>query len=775
MGLVTGAVTLAGITVAAEVLHTHRSVVGSTAIPWWGVAVAYFLSGVFVAHVTFRNQAYTLTLGEVALVLGLVAASPTALIAGGLAGTALALTVVRRQQPLKVVFNLATFLVEAGVAVLVMQALLGGHRVSSGTGWMAAVGGTVAASALGQVMVAVIVLTSAGGLSLTPMLRTFAFMMIAAVLNTVLGLCALQVAARDPALAALLLIPCAVLAAAYRSYLSERHKHGTVRQLFEASAALHRSHGVDGSITTLLARAQEMFNAEVAELTLHSRNHNGPGRRYTLGPHDGPVLTVVEPSTPDDHPASGRATLLQRPEADCSLQERGLRDGMTVPISGGSGLSGRLTVANRRDMVSSFDRGDLALLEAFAGPASVALENGRLEAELEAQAFHDSLTGLANRVLLAQRLQALISHDRRDGFAVLLLDVDDFKAVNDTLGHAAGDQLLVAIAGRLGDCVSATDTVARLGGDEFALLVDVTAGAGRATAIADRVLESLGRPFRIANCEVSVHVSIGMVVDGATATSVDDLLSSADIAMYRAKAQGKNCRVLFEPLMHAEVMARHQLRLDLEHALTEDQLHVVYQPIVSLESGEVTGAEALVRWNHPTRGPIGPDEFIPLAEETGLIVPLGRFVLNEACAQMMAWRPFLPGLRINVNVSPRQLQDPDVVAEVESVFAAHGVLAGDITLEVTERVMVEGKSALATLSRTAFTRRAGRRRRLRHRVLVTQLSARPPHRRPEDRQAVRRPAGTHRRRPRAGRQRGGPGAQPPARHRGRRHREARAG
>ncbi len=399
MWLVTGAVTIAGTVLAVAVLHTHRSVAGSLAIPWWGMGAAYFLSGVLVAHVTVRNQAYTLTLGEVALVLGLVAAAPTALIAGALAGTALSLTLVRRQQPLKVIFNLATVLVEAGVAILVMQALLGAHRADSGVGWLAAVGGTVTASAVGQVMVTVIVLTSAGGLSLKTVLRTFGFMLVAAALNTVLGLSGLQVAASEPALATLLLIPCVVLAAAYRSYLSERHKHSRVRQLFEASAALHRSRGVDASITTLLARARDMFNAEVAELTLHARNGCGPDRRFTLGAQDA-VEVTVEPSTSNDPAPPGRAALLRRESPASALHTRGLRDGMAVPISAGSGMTGCLTVANRRDTVSSFDRGDLELLEAFAGPASVALENGRLEEELEDQAFHDSLTGLANRALL---------------------------------------------------------------------------------------------------------------------------------------------------------------------------------------------------------------------------------------------------------------------------------------------------------------------------------------------------------------------------------------
>jgi diguanylate cyclase (GGDEF)-like protein len=405
----------------------------------------------------------------------------------------------------------------------------------------------------------------------------------------------------------------------------------------------------------------------------------------------------MDVSESKDPVAPGVAVLLRHDDPSGVLAARGLRDGIAVSISGEGGVTGSLIVANRRDAVSSFDRGDLELLEAFAGPTSVSLANGRLVAELEHQAFHDSLTGLANRALLAQQLQLRIRPGPRERFAVLLLDIDDFKTVNDTLGHPAGDQLLIEVAARLRDCLAPADTAARLGGDEFAVLLDSIASVDQATAVADRLLEVLRRPFHLGACDVIVRASIGVVVDDSSITSVDDLLSNADIAMYRAKAQGKDRCVVFEALMHAEVMARHQLRLDLERALIERQLHVSYQPIVSLQTGEVTGAEALVRWNHPTHGPIRPDEFIPLAEETGLIVPLGRFVLDEACRQLVAWQHVLPQLRINVNISARQLQDPEIVNDVVRVFADHGIDERRVTLEVTESVMVDSDPALNAL------------------------------------------------------------------------------
>jgi diguanylate cyclase (GGDEF)-like protein len=689
-------VTAVGLT--AYTLSSHGSVADAVVVPWWGLAAAYFLSGALAAHITFRNQAYTLTLGEVALVVGLVAASPAALVAGGLAGTALSLTVVRRQEPLKIAFNVATFLLEASVAILIMQALLGHHDVYSGAGWLAALAGTIAASTVGQLMVSAIVIASSGVLRVAAALRTFAFMLVAAVLNTLLGLAGLHVAGHDLPLAALLLIPGLVLAAAYRSYVSERRKHARIRQLYEASGALHRSRGIDDSINTLLSRAREMFNAEIAELTVVPADGQSGARRFVLGPRDGAVSVAVIEAADVKAPATTYKPVLLKPDdAEGALAARGFRDGIAVAISSDAGMRRTLLIANRRDAVSSFDRGDLELLEAFAGPASVSLENSRLAAELEHQAFHDALTGLANRAQLVQRLNARLARGPREGFAVLLLDVDDFKTVNDTLGHPAGDELLVEIAGRLRGCVGPADLPARLGGDEFAVMFESIATADQATVVAERILNVLRAPFLLTSCDVTVQASVGMVIDNPSVRSADDLLSNADIAMYRAKAQGKNRSVVFQPLMHAQVMARHQLRIDLERALIERQLHVNYQPIVSLQTGDVTAAEALVRWNHPDRGPIRPDEFIPLAEETGLIVPLGRYVLDEACRQLSAWRTTLSRLQLSVNISARQLQHPGIVDDVMRILSDHGIDPARLTLEVTEHVMVDDERALAAL------------------------------------------------------------------------------
>ena len=696
--LLAGLLTAAAAGLAA-LLPSQGALAGGVALPWWALGIAYLLAGILGVHIGLGRHAHTITLSEVPLVLGLVAASPASLIAGGLAGTALSLTLYRRQRPVKVAFNLAVFVIEVEVAVIVMRAALGGHPIGSAIGWGATLAGTLTASLVSTLLVAVAMSVATRRRRLAELPVVLGVALSATAINTLLGLGGLDLVEHDPRAVFVLVLPIAALAVAYRSYLGERQKHVRVRLLYESSRALHRSRGVDVSILTLLSRARQMFNAEVAELILLPTSSSEAVRRCILGPGDEErmVVTGVEGDDPAAQIRSGGPAVLLDRVGDGVLARRGYRDGLAVSISGDGGATGTLIVANRRDAVSSFGRDDLELLEAFAGPASVSLDNGRLQAELEYRAFHDSLTCLPNRALLTQRIQGALGNRGPQRCAVLLLDVDDFKTVNDTLGHPAGDQLLIGVAGRLAGCLRPGDTPARLGGDEFAVMLGCVESSDQAVCIADRILEALRSPFTVCGCEVTVRASIGVVVDNPGVATVDDLLSSADLAMYRAKAQGKNRCVVFEPLMQVEVLARHQLRSDLERALRDGNLEVHYQPIVSLQTGEVTAAEALVRWTHGVRGPVGPDEFIPLAEETGLVVPLGYFVLDQACGQLARWSAQLPRLQLSVNLSGRQLQAPGVVAEVARIVALHAIDPRRITLEVTEHVMVNDGVALAAL------------------------------------------------------------------------------
>lgn len=320
-------------------------------------------------------------------------------------------------------------------------------------------------------------------------------------------------------------------------------------------------------------------------------------------------------------------------------------------------------------------------------------ERKALEAQLTHQAFHDSLTSLANRALFHDRVDHALARSRRTGHpvAVLFLDLDNFKTVNDSLGHSAGDQLLVAIAGRVSASVRAGDSVARLGGDEFAILLEDVAEEAEAVEVAQRIDLALKAPFHLEGKDVFVTASTGIALSTAGGTHADEVLRNADVAMYTAKERGKGRHVKFEPDMHAAVLRRLELEADLRQAVDENEFQVHYQPLYELRSGRMTGVEALVRWLHPKRGLISPAEFIPVAEETGLIVPIGTLVLRQACFDVHDWQTRFPDTApptVNVNLSARQLQDCGLVDEVAAALTESGLPPRSLALEITESVLM---------------------------------------------------------------------------------------
>jgi diguanylate cyclase (GGDEF)-like protein/PAS domain S-box-containing protein len=320
-------------------------------------------------------------------------------------------------------------------------------------------------------------------------------------------------------------------------------------------------------------------------------------------------------------------------------------------------------------------------------------ERKTFEQQLTQQAFFDALTGLPNRVLFLDRLkQALVRAGRRkDAVGLLFIDIDNFKLINDSLGHGTGDKLLTEAAARLRSCVRAQDTVARLSGDEFVIVLELLAGSDDAVPVAKAIAHQFSRPFELEGREVVITASIGVALSEAGQDDADSLLRNADLAMYRAKSDGRARYVVFDPSMHTDTLARLELENDLRRALDHGELRVHYQPIVRMETGKVSEVEALVRWQHPTRGLVSPGEFIPLAEETGLIIPLGQWVLEEACRQVAAWHkqfPSEPPLTLSVNLSPRQFQKPNLVADVVQALHQTGLPACCLKLEITEGVIM---------------------------------------------------------------------------------------
>jgi diguanylate cyclase (GGDEF)-like protein len=383
-----------------------------------------------------------------------------------------------------------------------------------------------------------------------------------------------------------------------------------------------------------------------------------------------------------------------------SLLEQGMVSGMNAVIEGNEGPFGVVSAHSTR--LRHFSADDVNFLVAVANVLSAAIERHRKEEITRHAALHDPLTGLPNRALALDRLDLALARRKREGIdvAMLMLDLDRFKIINDSLGHAVGDDLLLALAGRLRGAVRPSDTVARLSGDEFVVVCERPGGVRHVVALAERIADAVSRPFALASGEHFLTASIGIAMaESATDTSAS-LLRDADAAMYRAKQRGPGRYELFDATVRAQVLARLRTETELRQAIDHDRLRVHYQPIIEAATGRPVAIEALVRWEHPERGLVAPLDFVPIAEETGLIIELGRHVLEAACEQGASWqRLHDPGLQMFVNVSGCQLANPLFPSEVAEIASRSGMLPGTLGLEVTESVLVDETAAsMAVLS-----------------------------------------------------------------------------
>ena len=396
--------------------------------------------------------------------------------------------------------------------------------------------------------------------------------------------------------------------------------------------------------------------------------------------------------------SGGRLTSLLRPEDAPlvleSLRTAASRTGLTGPVTCRSGSGARQLELTASNLLAD------PLVGALVVTISDVTERRRFEEQLKSQALHDPLTGLANRVLLADRVeQALRRGLRQRGRpAVLYLDIDDFKGINDTLGHVAGDRVLVEIGQRLASCIRGEDTAARIGGDEFAVLIEDSNDTQEAIDVAVRIRDALRRPVELDVASCTVSASIGIVRSDAPRDSTVELLRDADIAMYEAKRESRGSYRVFEPEMYAATVDRVRLETDIRRALDRDEFEVVYQPLMELHGGRLMGVEALLRWHHPNRGLLMPELFIPIAEYTGEIRRIGLWVLARACSTVLEWSRHLgqAPLRASVNVSVRQLE-PDFVADVAKVLEQTGFPAALLVLEITESAFASERAQVADI------------------------------------------------------------------------------
>jgi diguanylate cyclase (GGDEF)-like protein len=688
-----------------DVVAPLRAIPAPRQIPWWVLIPLFCAAEVFVVHIQFRRDAQSFSLSELPLVVGFFFAPPLVVLLSMVAGTALALSIHRRQSPLKLAFNLANFTVANSVVAVLFMHLVDHHDALSATSFL----GVLIAILAGGVVQSLVILTaisfSEGRIDRAGIASTFGFTQAATVVNTCLALIGVRIVWENPSEIWLLAIPTVGVFIAYRFYVAEREKRDQVDFLYQSSKQLQRTEAVDDAVAALLSKSCEVFRAELAEITFLPTRERDAVVRTAVDKEQ--TTQFMTPVTLDDAELQFMSRLLldsplllsahgkTGSDSGGFLESRGLRDAMAVVLRGENNMVGTMLIANRLGEVTGFDDEDLRLLEMLANQTGVILERGRLQHslsqltvlqdQLRHEASHDPLTGMANRLLFGSRVeQALAQTNQHVG--VLFIDIDDFKTVNDSLGHAAGDELLRSIADRIGKCLRPGDVAARLGGDEFAVLLIGIDEPATAVRIADRVIEALREPFIIAAEEVLTHASIGIATAIDTVCDGQELLQNADLALYTAKSSGKSRWELFEPAMYAAVQRRHRLKADLYHAVESVEFELVYQPIVRVATSAIVAAEALLRWRHPTRGTVLPDDFISLVEETGLITQLGEWVLRSACEEAQSWPPVGGGdpVAVSVNVAVRQLREPDYVDSVRNVLVDTGLPASLLILEVTE-------------------------------------------------------------------------------------------
>jgi diguanylate cyclase (GGDEF)-like protein len=694
-------------------------------IPVALLVLGFYVAEAKVIHLHIGRSAHSFSMSELPLVAGLFLVTPPEFIVARVIGSGLALFFNRRQRSVKLAFNLAQFSLASVISVAIVHFAVGADRAFGPSLWLAVLAVALVENVIGVLTVSTAISLAEGTAQYRRIPEMLKIGIVVSLTNASLALMALTVLYANPESVWLFVLPTLTAALAYRAYISERQQHESIELLYESTRILQRSPKLDVAIVSLLDHARKMFRADVAEIRLLPRHEGDDILRCQVGPGD--AVEVMQPVGPAlDDPVLAQAVserqgfLVDLPAVDTADGgRRRARKALVAPLLGESTLVGTIVVSDSLSDISTFEPEDLKLFETLANHTAIALENGQLEQSLEQlgrlkeelhhQASHDPLTGLANRSLFTQVVASRLEGRDPTGMVpiVLFVDLDDFKLVNDSLGHAAGDALLVAVGDRLHSVLRASDIAARLGGDEFAVLLRDTPDMNASMRVANRLTAAMGPFFEIEGRDVNVRASVGVAAGRPGIDSAGDLLRNADVAMYSAKARGKGRVVVFEPSMHEAVMARAKLSADLEHAISAREFVLQYQPIVEIATGRMTGVEALVRWEHPERGRIGPDDFIRVAEESDSILEIGRWVLSQACQQARAWHGLVaPGtFTVSVNISARQLVQPDFVDEVLTIIRDAGVEPSEIVLEMTETSMLQDSAS--TRSKLQDLRNAG--------------------------------------------------------------------
>jgi diguanylate cyclase (GGDEF)-like protein len=678
-------------------------------LEWWQLAIAFYLAEVYVVHLQFRKQAHTLSLTEFGLVFGLFFVSPAALLAAQFVGAGVALAVHRRQRPMKLAFNLVELPLCSGIALLVFRSFSDGDP-NSITTWALVLIAAAVAHTVGVLLVSAVIAVVEARLAAPQLAQTLSISLTGALATASLGLAGVLLIDMRPEAGLLLLLPAVTCVLAFRAYMAQREQREHLEFLYESMRATQGAPEFSLAIGQLLVAARRLLRADYAEILLIPSTAGEPAIRSVSGSAGETLMHPVELSALDDHAlewigAMDHPLLLSRRRDrgafDGFLDARSLDDAIIGALRGEERVFGFLLVGDREGDVSTFAETDGELFGTFAGHASVLLENGRLEhslaqvtelqEELRHQAYHDALTGLPNRVLFADRVAETLAQGQAGRtHAILFFDLDRFKNVNDSWGHAAGDELLAKLATRIRSTLRPRDTAARLGGDEFAVLLEDT-DAEQAERAAQRLCDALEATFTLDGRETKLHASVGIAVTGRHAQTADELIRNADIAMYAAKSDESRRWVVYEPMLHTRMRRQRRLALELESAIERRELVVEYQPIVSLADGTIHAFEALVRWRHPQRGLLLPVEFLAAAEDSGLMIDIGTCVLEQAFSCASDWQGTVPraaDIGICVNLSPSEFMNERLVEDLALSLTRTRLDPRRLIIEITESTMI---------------------------------------------------------------------------------------
>jgi diguanylate cyclase (GGDEF)-like protein len=716
--LLTATVAVAAVALFVIVVRSLPGAPTALNLPWLLWAAAFAAGEVLVVHWQWKRDAHSFSMGDLVLAVGLFLATPVQLVTAMSLGAGAALLLHRRQTGVKLVFNMAEYALGSSVALGVFHALSG--VLGTELNWLAALVAILAATLTADAAIFGIMIILEGRADVRQLVELLGLSVPFALGSAGMGLVVARTVVNDPAALALLALPTILIVVAYRAYTGAKEQQDNLRLLHEVTSLLHSGDSQE-ALGDFLDSVRSAFRAEMAELVLlgpagqegstvsRSREGEEPvvmARLDDVEDHQRLLRLATASGALTTRTGTGRGTPL-----DSYAASHGLKDAVAAALRTEDRVHGLLLVGGRIGDVTTFTSRDLALLDTFARHVATSLERGRLEEnlrqvtdlkeQLRHQALHDPLTGLPNRTLFLDRVRHAVDTAGRSGIwpAVLYLDLDGFKPVNDTFGHEAGDVLLRTVADRLRGCLRPADTAARLGGDEFVVLLNGPVDRFGVARVIERIRAQLDVPILLGEGVVTtVGASIGVALGDMTTPDADTLVRNADIAMYAAKRAMGNDFLVYEPGMGDTGVTRKDSAAELAAAIRAGEMRTFYQPLIDMRTGRPIGAEALVRWEHPVDGLRSPDQFIGLAEESGLITEIGALVLNDACHQAARWVAQTPDhtdLLVTVNLSARQVGDEQIVEQVTAALDASGLEPHRLVLEITETVLMHDRDAAA--------------------------------------------------------------------------------